>query len=121
MAVPLSDAQFMPVADLMKMHSADALARAGDNPSENDTLMSSVAPVKNAEVDAMPPAPRSSMENAIKGGTIDPVEVSTDENGKNWIANGQKRIARAHHLGVNVLPVHKAGANDDPLAGWDDL
>ena len=118
----LNETQFMPVSSLMNMHSSDALARAGENPSDAATRMSAIAPAKNAEVDALPDQARTSMEGAIKGGTVDPVELSTDEAGESWIANGQKRIARAHAMGVNVLPVHMGGGDSaDPLAGWDDL
>lgn len=117
----LSAAQFMPVKSLMKMHSADALARAGDNPSPNSTRMHAVAGAKTLEIAAMAPEPRASMENAVKAGTIDPIELNPDDKGTPWITNGQKRIASAHNQGVKILPVHIAGKDDDPLAGWDDL
>ena len=117
----LSAAQFMPVHQLMKMHSADALARAGDNASPHASRYSTILADKTAEIQAMAPEPRQSMESAIKGGTIDPIELTTDEKGTPWISNGNKRIASAHAQGVKQLPVHSAGKDDDPLAGWADL
>jgi hypothetical protein len=117
----LSQAQFMPVHQLMKMHSADALARAGEDTSSHASRMSSIVSAKNAEVDAMAPEPRKSMEGALKGGTIDPIELTTDDKGTPWISNGNKRIARAHQMGIKQLPVHSAAPDDDPLAGWADL
>lgn len=113
----LSPQQFMSVSDLMNTHSADALrARRGDAfdagdsrviEHDNNTRMRDVYPRKAAHFTDpdYPEFAGAPLDEHIRSGSIDPVLLQRASTGETEISEGHHRIARAHQLGVQRLPV----------------
>lgn len=109
--------QFMPVADLLRMPSYEALnnqrARQGGRGgnimhSESTTVMSQY-PRKAVDISSFPER-YSHLDEPIRSGTIDPVMIAHDpEQHMDEVFEGNHRIVRAHQLGVSHLPVTRGG------------
>lgn len=118
--------QFMPVADLMKMHSQEALRihrnrmmAQPPGPSTNGpyfhgrhTRLETLYDRKAADFADKPGLYRK-LDEPIRSGTIDPVMIQPTRNTKSGkgeeVYEGAHRIIRAHQLGVGQLPVTRGG------------
>lgn len=128
----LSKTQFMPVADLMNTFSHDALGmkrhdvrEAGGDPSMvshgEGTRMRDVYARKAghiAEGANDEHADYKDLDPHLRSGNIDPVLLTTTSQGHDEIIEGHHRIARAHQLGVQRLPVSRDPESQHHSLDW---
>lgn len=109
--------QFMPVADLLRMPSYEALANlrerggpsARSTPHGESTTVMSQYPRKAVDLASFPDRYRH-LDEPLRAGTIDPVMIAHDpEQGADEVFEGSHRIVRAHQLGIRHLPVTRGG------------
>lgn len=124
----------MPVADLLGMHSTEALRitrnRALQQPSSNPfeelpghsgtTTVRSLYDRKAADIEGNPVYRQ--LDGPIRSGSIDPVVLQPDStratNGHE-VYEGAHRIVRAHQLGVTHLPVSTSWDSQKHYNEWD--
>jgi hypothetical protein len=115
----------MAVADLMDTHSRDALAlrphegKWWEQPHGADTTMRAVYDRKAARMTG-DGGGYSKLDEPIRSGTIDPVLLGDTSRGETEIVEGHHRIARAHQLGVERLPVSRDPNSQVHYLDWDD-
>lgn len=121
----VSKTQFMPVSDLVNMHSSDALAERMYKDTYavhgEHTRVSDVLPAKARHIDDSPEI-YGHLDEPIKSGTIDPVLLHRLDSGEDEVLEGHHRIARARQLGVDRLPVSYDGYETQKHdVEWDDF
>lgn len=125
----VSKQQFMPVSDLMNTYSHDALGAArhkvfnnGGDPKAvtygEGTRMRDIYARKAANISGSERYQK--LDDPIRSGTIDPVLLNKTDSGENEILEGHHRIARAHQLGVEKLPVTYDYTSQKHLMDWDE-
>lgn len=122
----LSEPQFMPVSDLLKMHSHEAMRihqrkmmaqppgppgapQNGPYEHGDHTRLSTLYERKARDI-ADEPELYHQLDEPIKHGDIDPVMIQPHHaSGGEEIYEGAHRVVRAHQLGVQQIPVTRGG------------
>lgn len=117
----VSKPQFMAVSKLLDMHSNDALAERmytdEDAVHDDHTRVRDLEKAKSAYLED----PRyRELDEPIRSGSIDPVLLHTMDSGEDEVLEGHRRIARAHQLGVEKLPVSHDPASQSHFYEWAD-
>jgi hypothetical protein len=127
----LQPLQFMPVVDLMNMHSAEALRadrqRAAGRPNDPWPEHSVKTRFRNHDLFVRKASEMDSnthyheLDEPIRKGTIDPVMIQPNrQSNVDEIYEGHHRIVRAHQLGVQQLPVTRGGVDTQKhYNDWD--
>ena len=132
----LSAPQFLPVSELLGMHSTEALAKhklaqmrkppglpgsPENGPWEHGehTRVRTLYDEKARGIAAEPELYHQ-LDEPIRNGTIDPVVLERDRQGNQAVYEGHHRIVRAHQLGVERLPVSNSFESQQHYNDWDN-